>query len=481
MPYVKLDLPPGIVRPGTQYDARNRWYDCNLVRFGPDGKPQPVGGWAVLSNATAAAVGAPVRGMLSWRRNNGTAFVAIGTRSKLFVYSAGTLSDVTPSAYVAGDADASGSYYARTEAGSWQFDAYGEDLVACSTSDGRIVLWDSSTGVGTAAAAVTNAPTGCKGVVVTPERFLVALAASSDGRLVKWSDQEGITTWSAATTNQAGDFTLSGSGQIMAGRPGKKETLIWTDAALFAMRYVGGSLVYAFHALGEACGAISRRSMVMVDGRAFWMGQRGFYVYAGGVVTPIPSDVGDYVFNRITRAQASKIAAVANTDFKEVTWFYPASTENDSSVTYNYGTGVWTIGTIIRTDGIDRAFLQYPIYGSATGACYEHENGTARADEGGSPTYLPYIESGPIEIGEGDTVMHVTRYIPDEATLGTVTTQLYSRLYPTATETDHGQFTHANPTSMRVTARQVRVKHVTVSGDWRVGTPRLEVRPGGKR
>jgi hypothetical protein len=97
--------------------------------------------------------------LFAWRRNGGTVFVAIGTRAKLYVYSAGTLSDVTPSGFSSGAVDASGTFYARTEAHSWQFDSLGDDLVACSYSDGRIVMWDSSVGVGTAAAAVTNAPT----------------------------------------------------------------------------------------------------------------------------------------------------------------------------------------------------------------------------------------------------------------------------------------------------------------------------------
>src|SRR5690606_14666626 len=149
-----------------------------------------------------------------------------------------------------------------------------EDLVGVAYSDGRILYWDSSTGGDVA--ALSNAPTGCLGVVGTPERFVVALGASSDGRLVKWSEQEGATDWTPVRTNQAGDFTLPGSGQIMAGRRSKNETLIWTDTGLFGMRYIGGDFVYTFPLLGEG-GAISRRSMAMTDGRAFWMGTRGFY------------------------------------------------------------------------------------------------------------------------------------------------------------------------------------------------------------
>lgn len=481
MALVRLEFPPGIVRPGTTYDARGRYYDSNLIRW-HQGVLQPVGGWAALTGAGSVAVGAVVRGMLAWKLNNGTVYVALGTPSALKVYSAGTLSAITPASFTAGAADASGSYYARVEAGSWQMDSFGEDLVACQYADGRILYWDASAGTATPAAALTNAPTSCKGVVVTPERMIVALAASGDGRYLKWCDQEDATDWTSTITNQAGDFTLATSGQIMAGRSGANETLIWTDVDLWGMRYIGGTLVYSFPQLGRNCGAIGRRSMAMVGGRAFWMGQRQFFAYDGSV-RPVPCEVADYVFNRLNRAQASKIAAVANSDFNEVTWYYPstAGTENDSYVTYNYAENVWCIGTLARTEGIDRGFLQHPLLAGTNGCVYEHETGTAYADEGGSPTYTPYVESGPIEIGQGDHVMHVQEYLPDEESLGEVQTTIYSRMYPTASETTHGPYTNSNPTDIRIMARQIRVRHTQVTADWRVGTPRIGVVPGGKR
>lgn len=488
MPYIPLTLPPGVVRKGSIYDSRGRWYDSNLIRWADGGVVQPWGGWAVLSGAGAAAVGSkPVRGLFAWRRAAGTAFVAIGTYDKLFVYSAGTLSDVTPSvSWTSGGANASGSFYARTEATSWQFDVRNEDMFAVSTADQELRMWDSSVGVGTVAATVTNSP-ACLACVVTPENFLVALAAndgtSINGRYIKWADQNDVTLWTAAATNQARDFTLTGSGQVMAGRKGRDETLIWTDTELHAMRYIGPPFVYSFTKLGANCGAISRRSMAVVDGQALWLGPRGFFRY-DGFVRPIECEVGDFVFNRLNRAQASKICAVPNTDFKEVTWFYPSGSgtpENDSYVSYNYVTGAWSLGNLQRTDGIDRGFLEYPIMGDQDGSVYEHENGTAYTDEGGSPAYTPYVESGPVEIGDGDRVMHVRQYVPDEETLGEVNTRLYARFYPNAAETTYGPFTNANPTDTRLTARQVRIRHTQVTAGWRVGTPRLEAVPGGLR
>lgn len=489
--FIKLDFPPGIVRGGTVYDAMGRWYDMNAVRWhnGPDNKPvlQPEGGWSVLSGAGASAVGAVVRGMHAWRRNAGVGFVAFGTRLKLYVYSAGTLSDVTPtggSALVTGDNDASGTYFARTESHTWQLDNYGEDLVACSYSDGRILMWDSSVGVGTKAAAVTNAPTSCKGVVVTPEHFLVALGASGNGRNVAWADQDDITDWTASNTNQAGDQDLPGAGLILAGRRGARETLIWTETDLWSMRFIGGDLVYGFQIIGAKCGPVSRRAMTVVGtGQAFWMGHNSFWEYDGGATRKIPCEIGDYIFSSINRAQISKVCCWARSDFNEIIWTYPDSGSNEVNhrVVYNRILNWWGHSTYVRSDGIDRDFLEYPLEAGPGGSVYECEKGTTYADEGGSPSYTPYVESGPFEIGSGGRIMHITGFVPDEATQGAANVSLYTRLYPNGSETTNGPYTLANPTSVRLSARQVRMRVSQVTGGWRWGTPRLDITPGGRR
>lgn len=473
MKYVPLRFPPGLVRPGTAYDAKGRWYDANLVRW-RDGALQPVGGWASLVSSGLV----PVRGMFAWKRNDGTGWIALGMRNALKVYSSAGLADITPTGLNVGVDLASGTYLDRVEAHSWQFDAFGEDLVAVPYTDGRLFYWNSSGGTTSPAAPLTNAPINNKGVVVTPERIIVALGGGSpaDARYIKWCDQEDSTDWTPTSTNQAGDFYLPSQGALMAGRRSRSETLIWTDVDLWAMRYIGGDLIYSFQQVGEKCGAASRRSMAVVDTRAFWMGNHAFYAY-DGFVKQIPCEVGDYVFNRINREQASKIVAVPNTDFGEITWYYPstAGTENDSFVTLNYVEGWWTLGSLERTDGIDRGFLEYPLLADASGGIYEHENGTLY---GGA---VPYIESGPLEIGEGDQTLSALQYVPDEEDLGEVQTRLYTRFYPTAPETTHGPFTNANPTDVRITGRQVRIRHTQVTAGWRVGTPRLGVVPGGRR
>ena len=369
------------------------------------------------------------------------------------------------------------------EATSWQFDAFGQLLVAVSIADGKLYEWSlSAPPDGLLAPILGGAPINNKALVVTPERFLFALGANGIGRQVKWADQESLTDWTITATNQAGDFPLSTTGTLMAGRAGRGETLLWTDVDLWSARFIGGTLVYSFRLLGAECGVISRNAMAMVDGKAFWMGERGFFAY-DGFVRGVPSEVSDFVFNDINRTQASKIFAIPLAEFREVTWYYPsaASTENNRYVTYDWGQNHWTIGELERTAGADQAPFFFPIKADAQGGVYDHERGFVYLDTDDLTTLVPDAESGPIEIAEGDRVMDVNYIIPDEGTLGDVNVTFFSSFFPNEAEVTRGPFTLTKQTSVRFAGRQVRMKVAQVSSGWRLGVVRLDVEPGGRR
>lgn len=443
----------------------------------------------------------PVLGMLAWRDNSGVARLSMGVPSRAWAWTEGGLQDITPEDFVegVGTAELVASTYGAgaygfgpygvgdtsletlVEAQTWQFDTFGQFLVACATSDGRILYW--TLGVDERLELVhASAPTDCIGIVVTPERFLVALGADSDPRKVQWADQQSLTVWTPTTENQAGDFTLPGSGGILTARRSRGETLIWTTQDLFAMRYIGGLLIYSFNQVGSNCGPISRRAVAMVDGgRAFWMGTQNFYLY-NGFVQPVPCDVRDYVFNDINRLQASKIHATTLAEFHEVTFYYcsAGSDEIDRYVTLNYLEGHWALGTLNRTSGVDRGTFEFPLLADRAGAVYEHERGGEYLDVEGDPL-LPTAESGPIEIGSGDNLLHVRYMYPDETTLGDVQGWIYTAAFPTAAEAEFGPFNMANPTPLRLAARQMRFKIEQVEPGWRLGVPRFEMVPGSER
>ena len=330
----------------------------------------------------------------------------------------------------------------------------------------------------TTAMPIANAPTDNLGLLVTEERFLMALGSGGNPRRLQWCDRENNQLWTPAATNEAGDIELQTTGQIMQGIRTRGQSLIITDTDAHSVTYIGGQFVYGFQRVGSSCGAISRKSAAAVDEGVFWMGQRGFFGYAGGAVQDIACEVGDYVFNDINTAQASKVWSVTNQQYNEIWWFYCSggSNEIDRYVSYNYKEGHWSIGQLSRTAGLDRGVFRRPMWFTTGGKAYNHDTGLNY--EGADV----FAESGPISLGSGDNVMAATMLIPDELTQGDVSATFKTRFHPNDVERSYGPYALANPTSVRFTGRQVRMR---VEGerlaDWRVGVMRLDAVAGSKR
>jgi len=408
---------------------------------------------------------------------------------------AGQVYNITPTGFTTGDANATqnfgyggstwGAYEwgvprpdmgAYSVADTWSIDTWGEYALGCATSDGKIYQWTNATG--TIAAVLSAAPTGNTAIVVTDERFVFALGAGAENNRVEWCDQENNNVWAPSATNQAGGQNLTTDGKIITGVSLRGETLILTDVDAHVARYSGPPFVYGFNRVGEGCGITSANSCVVAGQSAFWVGQNAFHVYNGSVRT-LPSSVGDFFFNNINEAQRSKIVGVLNSGFNEIFWFYPsqASIENDSYVSYNYVDNIWSIGSLARTAGVDIGTFVYPQLVGSDSYVYEHEIGAAFDAD-----VIPFVQSGPVEIGNGDRLMVARSLIPDEKTQGDVTAEFITRNYPNGATETHGPFAMANPTSVRFTGREVSMKVTSARpGTWRVGTMRLDVVPGSQR
>jgi hypothetical protein len=453
-----------------------------------------MGGWRKRASGQMSGL---CRGFITWRDNSANRWIAAGTHTKLYAMNeAGTLKEITPTGFTAGIADSlskTGYGYSTygtlaygtarpdtgliTPATTWSMDTWGEYLIACSNADGKIYEWQLGFTTPTLAAAITNAPTGNKAVLVTAERIMFALGAGGNPRKVQWCDQENNTLWTPAGDNQAGDYELATPGTLLAGKRVKGVNLLFTDVDVHTAQYVGAPFVYGFEKAGSGCGLISAQAVAAIDTAAIWMSKSGFWIY-DGYVKPLPSDVSDYVFGNINFNQASKVYAVHNSKFGEIWWYYPSSgsNENDSYVTYNYRENHWNIGTLARTAGTDAGVFANPLAVSTDGYIYEHEVGFAY------DSASLYAESGPVQLGNGDNIMSVRQVIPDEQTLGEAVVSFKTRNYPTGTQSTFGPYTAANPTDVRFAARQVNMKVTgAVLADWRIGVMRLDAVPSGKR
>jgi len=374
-----------------------RWFASQLVRWS-EGAMQPIGGWARVQDTTGDIdLDARIASLFAWKDNAFAAYLLAGTPGTVSVLTGGELTDLTIAEFTPGLIDAAlstGDYGAGaygigaygtgseteatlTEAQTWQFDNFGEIPVAVAHSDGRMLDWDLN--AANNFVVVANAPVDNLGVVVTAERFLVALGAGGDPRLVAWSDQEARTVWTPLDTNQAGDFPLTTTGEIMCGTRGRGETLIFTSTDLHAMRFIGGPLVYSFAQVGSNCGIISRQAFAQAEGRTIWMGRRSFFSY-DGVVSAISCEISDAIFSDFNTIQRSKVVAVPIPDFHEMLFLYPSasSTENDRAALYNYLEGHWSgPWELRRSAGVPSGVFDVPILGGDEGSMFSHEFGTS--------------------------------------------------------------------------------------------------------
>lgn len=375
---------------------------------------------------------------------------------------------------------ASVTLHART----WQFDTWGENLIALHRN-GDLYQWAPDTAG--LAATLSNAPTGVNAVFVTEERHVVALGNGSDKMEVKNSDNDDNTVWAAAITNQANSNKLSGGNELLWGRALRGGvSIILSDTDAFAMQYTGDDFVHAYRKLGAGNGLKGPNAAAVYDGRAYWMSSNKFMMFDGFVkMIPNMIDVRDYVFDDFNEVQSDKVVCGINENYQEVWFLYPSSgsDEVDRYVIVSLNDFSWSIGTLDRTSWSAAKIFGFPVAVDASGYLYKHEFGV---DADGA-AMNSYAETAPLDIGDGDVSMDIFGIIPDFDNLaGTVSLYLMTKDKPSEAATSNGPYAITTATTRedtRADGRQVGVKMVSneVSGNWRLGAVRIDVKPAGGR
>ena len=392
----------------------------------------------------------------------------------------------------------------------WSLDTFGEDLL-CVRNNDKLYRWDLSAGTGTRAAAISGAPERSRLTLVSsPDRHIflfgtevtIGNATTQDDLFLRFSSQEDFNTWAPASTNTAGTFRIQDGSKIMSAVRSRGSILVWTDTALHSLNNIGPPFIFGLSQIGANCGAVSPNSVVDVNGVTFWMSQTAFYMF-DGAIKKLPCTVQDFVFDDIDGTAQGQVAAAVNTDFNEVTWFYPTNNSNflNKSVTYNYLENVWyTNEGFARTGWIDRGVYGAPyapkynpttlpnnevIMGVTAGSSvlYAHEAGFN--DDGAAMECE--ITSGDFDIQEGDEVFLCNRVLPDFKTLtGNADVRVRFANYPASTNTRDFTSTVTGTTkffSVRGRGRQANLKISAdaVNDNWRFGTIRMDIKPDGRR
>jgi hypothetical protein len=395
----------------------------------------------------------------------------------------------------------------------WQHDNFGEDLVF-NIRDGGIYYFDTSGGLSNRAVPLneltgaTDAPTVAKQVIVSDvDRHVIAFGANplgsniQDPLLIRFSDQENPAEWRPTTINTAGDLRIGSGTSIVQAVETRQQILVFTDVTLHTMQYIGPPYTFGINRISENITIRSPNSAVAVGDKVYWMGVDQFYVYQGQV-QQLNCSVKEKVLTDINGEQSEKITVGVNSGFHEVWWFYPSknSANLDKYVVYNYDQDIWYYGTLNRTAWMDRGVTDYPLAAGTDGHLYFHEFGFDD-NSGAAPASIDaYIQSAPIDLGDGETFSYVRKLIPDLTFRGstnpsptavyTIDAFNYNGGLQVSSDTANITKTSAIPVEqytekvdLRVRGRAIAMKISSsqVGTTWRTGLNRLDIRPDGKR
>jgi hypothetical protein len=329
---------------------------------------------------------------------------------------------------------------------------------------------------------------------------------------IRWSAQESYTDWEPQPTNQAGDQRLSHGSQIIGALQTRQEINVWTDAAIYAMQYIGPPLVWQITLLADNISIASQNAMATASGVVYWMGVDKFYIYSGRVET-LPCSVRTYIFNDINREQFAQIQAGTNEGYSEVWWFYCSANSNeiDRYVIFNYLDRVWYYGSIDRTAWLDSPLRQFPMATTGGNLLVYHE---AAIDDGTTNPPSPinsYVQSSDFDINDGHNYGFVWRIIPDitfdgSNTTGTTTvnpavqftvrprqnpgsgygvspspTVSSAQSYAGQTTYTVQEFTEIVYSRIRGRQMAFKISSDTLGTQWQLGVPRIDVRPDGRQ
>ena len=351
------------------------------------------------------------------------------------------------------------------------------------------------------------------------QEFVIAFGSNSyspnnsgtsfNSMLVRWSDQANPYQWVPAVTNQSGEYLLTNGSYIMGAKATRQEILVWTDSCLYSMQYVGAPYIWGFQILMDNITIMSPNSMITINNVTYWMGRDRFYMYSGRVEV-LPCALRQYIFEDINQDQSYQIFAGANNGFNEIWWFYVSTSSGgttvDKYVVYNYLDRVWYYGTMNRSAWLQSGIQQYPIAADYNNRLLNHEVGNDDLSTSASVPITAYVQSSDFDIGDGHNFGFVWRILPDVNFNGSSVNQPYVTMtvkprvnsgtaygtadnpqvksaqnYTTIPQYTIQEFSGQVYTRLRGRQMSFRIESDSLGVAWQLGSPRIDIRPDGRR
>ena len=331
-------------------------------------------------------------------------------------------------------------------------------------------------------------------------------STAQDPMLIRWCNQDDLFNWTPAATNQAGSTRLSDGSIIITAVQTRQEIVVFTDAAVYSLQYLGPPFVWGTQLLGDNISIISQNAVALASGVVYWMGVDKFYTYDGRVQT-LSCDVRRYVFSDLNQAQSPQVFAGTNEGFNEVWWYYCSADSNaiDRYVIYNYLEKIWYFGNLGRTAWLDSGLRDFPMAATYSHNIVYHENGLNDNETAVTLPIAANISTSEFDIQDGHQFGFVWRVLPDlafetssnspAAQPPTVTMTLFglsnsgsgvtsSAGAPVAASASYAitnQFTGQIFTRMRGRQLIFKIESNQINTTWQLGAPRIDIRPDGRR
>lgn len=402
-----------------------------MVRWS-NGKLQPFGGWQQRGYTTFSST---VRRIHRWTTNDDVTMVAYLCDWHLYVDRGdGILEDISPispilsippplitggyggGAYGEGPygvSPAIGEVEAKAVTPGYYLDNWGQNLVAMTGTDGRLLQWDPESAVGTRAVAVPNAPTNNRGFVVHPLRHIIVFGAGGVMNRYAWCDQEDNENWNFADVNsKAGFQDVQPASPIIACSMSGDEVIFFTENdRAFYIEYVGMPYIFGGEQFASGCTPFSPMSISDSPSGAIWMTNGGVFNYQSRSAVPVNCAVWNWIVENRDEIPSRYSGSVYVVPSQNEMWFSFASGGtsgvNDRTAVFNYVEKWWAQAYIGRTAGITSTYTGYPVMSDGR-YVYDHEVGNSYGTD-----QLPWVATFPITIGSGSDLITMPKFFPD--------------------------------------------------------------------
>lgn len=228
----------------------------------------------VLPNTAGGVYEPPLGGYVALY-SNGTTSILVGTATRLF-------------RLVSGAWTAIGSGYTATF--PWVFTQFADDVLATSPTNTNIQVAAGPTGT---FGNLTGSPPTNASTIISVAGFAAAYNKN------EWfNSSAGVdTAWPPNVTTQSGSgFLYDYPGNIVAAAALARQQIVFKQASMFMLSYVGGTQVWSSQILSSNTGTWGQGCVCPMPTAVAFLGTDDFYICQGAAPTRIPNNMKEWFF-----------------------------------------------------------------------------------------------------------------------------------------------------------------------------------------